>query len=93
MLHIKLTDLRKASMGTPGLFQAAMEAGQLRGDHLEISREAFDQLNDKFFHGIKVGSLVHAAFAKPVKLIDAVLGTDLANCGDCAVREIKLNQL
>lgn len=93
MLAIKLADLRKASMRTPGLFQAAIEAGKLCGDHVQIEREAFDKLNDRFFNGIKIGSLMHKALAVPVSLIDAALGTDFQDCGHCAIREMKMNGL
>ncbi len=93
MIAIKLIDLRKASMSIPGLFQAIVEAGKFSGDHVELEREAFDKVNQKFFNGVRLGSLTHKAINPIATVLDFALGTNLAGCGDCASREIRLNTL
>lgn len=90
-------DLAKLEAERPGIIRRAMAVGTLNDSHTAID------LPDDFDFGGEppkevprpmrgLGDLV-AKVAKPIaRAIDAVAGTDMANCGGCAERQKKLNQ-
>jgi hypothetical protein len=91
MILIKLSDLRPIAMKHAGMWQAFLRMGEMQGDRIAISRENFEQLNAYYFPGKKWGSIVHELLTPGVKVIDSLLGTNLAECGACAARELSLN--
>jgi hypothetical protein len=90
-MKIATSEVRSIAMSRPGMWQDFLAVGKLAGDQLEISREDFDRLQEKWFPGLALGTVVHEALKPVVKIVDAVLGTDLKNCGGCAERQMKMN--
>lgn len=74
----------------PGYYEEVTARGAIIGEELEISREDLDALYLKY-RGKGLGDTV-ASIAQPIAgFIDAVLGTNLKNCGGCKDRRDWLN--
>jgi len=90
--RVKLAELRRLFGEYPGLLDAFLMKGEIQGDVVAVNREDFEALNAVFFAGgFKLGSAVHAVMAPVVKVVDAVLGTDLKGCAGCGSRELRWN--
>lgn len=91
-MKLNLDKVEEAARSHPGLWQDLLAQGKLSGDgrHLEMDRPAFDAVMEKYFRD-GIGSAIHEVLAPAVKVADTLLGTDLANCGGCAERELKWN--
>jgi hypothetical protein len=92
-MKLRVEEIRKVAMKYPGMFQAFRMAGVLSDDRqtIEITREAFDELNAHYFKGAKLGTRLHELLRPIATIADALLGTELADCDGCAEREMKLN--
>jgi hypothetical protein len=83
-IKIRLSEIGKESQGL-------LEMGTVEGEFLIIWEEQLIAFRSRGFRG--AGDMV-AAVAKPIaRAVDAVLGTDLVNCGGCKQRQEKLNEL
>lgn len=80
-------------MERPGMFDAFLSAGALEGGVVDISRENFDAIQEKYFKGPRLGAVIHGLLAPAVAVVDEVLGTKLGDCGDCGMRELRLNDV
>jgi hypothetical protein len=82
----------KVAMNHPGMWDDFLEAGRLDDtkQYLELERGRFDAINRKYFDG-GLGTLLHEVLGPAVALLDSVLGTQLADCGGCGERELKMN--
>jgi len=74
------------------MWDAFFRLGQKDGEFLEISRVHFDRIMGRFF-GNAPGTVLHKILKPVIAVVDSVAGTDLQNCGDCAERELRLNDL
>ena len=79
-------------MDHPGMWDDFFRSGQETGIYLEIDRPAFDQIQAKHFPG-GAGTVLHDLLAPGIELIDSILGTNFADCGGCAEREMGINSL
>lgn len=91
-MKLRLSELRKVCLERPGMFDAFLSAGALEGGEVDISRENFEAIQAKYFKG-PLGSVIHSILAPVAAMVDGVLGTNLKDCGDCGMRELKLNAL
>jgi hypothetical protein len=82
----------KVAMKHPGMWDDFLRASSLdaTGQYLEIGRGAFDKINRQYFDG-GLGTLLHEVLGPFVAAADAILGTNLADCGGCGERELKIN--
>lgn len=88
---VSLNSLSAAAQVRPaGYLEDCLSRGQIKGDYLILPAEAYEALRLKYSpRGL--GDRV-ARIAKPIaRAIDAVTGTDLSNCPDCADRQAWLN--
>lgn len=92
MIQLRLAKVRKACMAKPGLWTDFLAAGQIAGEHLQISREDFDRLQAKWFPG-GLGNIVHEALAPIVQVADFILKTDIQGCSGCAERQMGINRI
>ncbi|HWX18767.1 MAG TPA: hypothetical protein VN578_02565 [Candidatus Binatia bacterium] len=88
---ISIDELCKVSRGRDGMFQAFLACSELRGDRLALRRDDFDRLQKEHLGGLLLGTAIHKAIAPAVAALDGVAGTNLADCGGCSERELKLN--
>lgn len=81
------------TMPHPGMFGDCLAAGKLTPDmrFLDISREDFDRIAARYSTGL--GTALHVILKPVVAIADKVLKTNLTECGGCAMRQIKLNNL
>jgi hypothetical protein len=91
-MTLRLREVRKACMGVPGLWDELLSRGKVLPDSLlEISREEFDSINQRYFGRAALGNLVHEVIKPVAAAADAVLGTGLQDCGVCGERQLRLN--
>lgn len=89
---IRITEIRLACMDRPGMFDAFLSQSKIHPDKqaLDISRADFDAIMAKHCPG-GLGNVIHEVLKPVVKVVDKVAGTDLANCGGCAERQLRMN--
>lgn len=92
-MKIRLSILRDVAMSRPGMWSDFMAVGRIAGTFLEISRADFDALQVKWFPGLALGTAIHDALKPIVRAVDRMAGTNLANCGGCAERQMRLNAM
>lgn len=77
----------RANEQPEGYTETLMEAGIVDGTDLVLTDRAYEQFCAQFAKPRGLGDLV-ASIARPIaRAVDAVLGTDLENCGSCAQRQ------
>lgn len=90
-MRVLIKDVRKVCMDYPGMWDDFWRAGKRDGDCIELSRGAFNEINNKYLHGPKLGTALHLVLQPVAKIIDAAVGTRLQECGECGGRELKAN--
>jgi hypothetical protein len=90
---LKIEAVRDVCMNHPGMWQDFQKSSKVRGDELELSRTDFDSINQSYFGRNAIGSLLHKLFKPAAIVLDEVLGTNLQECGGCAERELKINDV
>lgn len=91
IIRIPLETLRELDPKFHGIFQRFADAGQIQGTVIAIERDKFDELNEGFFQGMRLGTMFHGAIKPVVEVIDKAVGTKLADCAGCVGRELKMN--
>ena len=94
-MKLRLKEIRDAAMSKPGLFGQLLAAGEVSADQvtLQIGREAFDAIMARHYGRGAMGNVLHELIQPVARLIDKAAQTQLADCGRCAERQIKLNNL
>jgi hypothetical protein len=92
-MRVKIAIIREAARGgRAGMWHDFMHAGVCHGTEVEISREEFDRIQANWFPG-GLGNWVHQVLKPAVVVVDAVLGTEMKDCGGCAGRQVRLNAM
>ena len=89
-MNVRLKAVREVAMNHPGMMDSFLAVSQIEGQDLVLSRADFENINRKYLAG-NVGTLIHEVAQPIAAALDAVLGTNLANCGACGGRELKMN--
>lgn len=92
-MQISLKKVRSASMNHPGMVSDFLRLGSvIDGSRLDISRADFDAIMAKHCPG-GLGNVIHEVLKPAVVVVDRVAGTDMANCGGCAERQLRMNAI
>lgn len=76
-----------------GYWEDCLSRGVVEEEDLVLTVEAYEALRAKYTPPAGLGDRV-ARILKPIAgAIDALLGSDLKNCGGCAERQARLNEL
>lgn len=93
MIRLKLTRIKfqATALGRPEMYDDYVSQGKIEGNELVVT-EAVRQAMRKKYRLRGAGDLV-AIPAKPIaRGIDALIGTNLVNCGGCAKRQADWNE-
>lgn len=91
LTNIPLADLFAVAMTRPGMKDDFLASGEIDGIHLTMERTEFDRLQEKWFPGVKLGTMIHNAIVETIGVFSSDAASKAEDCGGCAGRELKIN--